>query len=103
LNLYDTLLPRAIQVDNSRAVVATVRAGQADVGLVYGSDAVPAHGCRLLFRVRRTPAPICYVAARVTRDQQPYQAPALLGFLSSSYGTGPFRLCGFLPVYDRDH
>jgi hypothetical protein len=32
--------------------------GQADVGLVYGSDAVCTVGCRLLFRVRRLPLPI---------------------------------------------
>src|SRR5579871_2334342 len=48
LDLYTPLLPRVVPVDNSRAVLATVRAGQADVGLAYSSDAVAAHGCRLL-------------------------------------------------------
>jgi molybdenum ABC transporter molybdate-binding protein len=98
LDLYKTLLPRTVQVDNSRAVLATVRAGQADVGLVYGSDAVPAYGCQLLFRVRRLPAPIEYTAALVCRGQQPDQARSFLHFLTSATATSRFRHCGFLPV-----
>jgi molybdenum ABC transporter molybdate-binding protein len=53
LGLYAKLETRVVRVDNSRAVLAAVRAGQADVGLVYGSDALEAAGCRLLFRARR--------------------------------------------------
>src|SRR5208282_4892718 len=44
--LYEPLTARMLRVDNSRAVVAVVRAGRADVGLVYSSDAVNAPGCR---------------------------------------------------------
>jgi molybdate transport system substrate-binding protein len=98
LGLYRILLPRAVQVDNSRAVVATIRARRADVGLVYGSDAVPAYGCRLLFRVRRTSTPIKYTAALVCRGQQPDQARTFLDFLTSPTAAGRFRQCGFLPI-----
>src|SRR5581483_10539731 len=63
LGHYASLLPRVVPVDNSRAVVAAVRAGQADVGLVYGSDAVSTSACRLLFRARPGDAPIRYAAA----------------------------------------
>ena len=67
LGLYERLLPHAVVVDNSRAVVAAIRAGRADVGLVYGSDADHATDCRLLFRVRRSPAPIQHLAAVLPR------------------------------------
>jgi molybdate transport system substrate-binding protein len=100
-HLDDLLLPRAVQVDNSRSVVAAVRAGQANVGLVYGSDAVQATGCRLLFRVRRLPMNIAYQAAIVRRGQHPDQAQALLRFLTSRAAAGRFGRCGFLPVHDR--
>src|SRR5262249_33125417 len=60
LGLYQALRSRVMQVDNSRAVVAAVRAGRADVGLVYGSDAVQAEGCRLLFRAHQDPSAIPY-------------------------------------------
>src|SRR5262249_4820915 len=93
--LYAALLPHAVQVDNSHAVLATVRAGQADVGLVYGSDASTAPGLRLLFRVRRPPAAIRYAAAVVTRGRRPEQARGLLDFLVSRPAAGRFRRCGF--------
>lgn len=94
--LYQTVLAQAVQVDNSRAVVAVVRAGQADVGLVYTSDAVRAAGCRLLFRIRRSPATIRYLAAVVSRGQQAEQAHLLLEFLTSRSAASRFRRCGFL-------
>jgi molybdate transport system substrate-binding protein len=97
LRLYSSLLPRAVHVDNSRAVVAAVHAGQVDAGLVYGSDAVAAQGCRILFRARRTPVPIRYAAAVIRRGQQPEQARALLGYLTSPAAARRFRQCGFLP------
>lgn len=96
--LYEKLLPRVTPADNSRAVVAAVRAGRADVGLVYGSDAARADGCRLLFRVRRLPVPIRYEAAVILRGQQPTRALELLRFLAAPAAAGRFRGCGFLPL-----
>jgi molybdate transport system substrate-binding protein len=98
LGLYDAILPRAFFVDNSRAVVAAVRAGRADVGLVYASDAARADRCRALFRVRRPAVAIRYTAAVVRRGQQADPAQALLDFLSSGAAARRFRRCGFLPV-----
>jgi molybdate transport system substrate-binding protein len=101
LCLYEALLPRAIQVDNSRAVVAAVHAGVADAGLVYGSDAARAVGCRILFRARRAKAAIRYTAAVVRRGRDPEQARLLLEFLASGPAARRFRRCGFLPVRKR--
>jgi molybdenum ABC transporter molybdate-binding protein len=98
LGLYEALLPRALAVDNSRAVLAAVAAGQADVGLIYASDAARAAGCRLLFRVRRRLPAIRYEAAVVARGGQPEQAAQLLTFLTTPAAATRFRRCGFLPV-----
>jgi molybdenum ABC transporter molybdate-binding protein len=99
--LYDALLPRAVHVDNSRAAVTAVQAGQADVGLVYSSAAATAAGCQVLFRVRHPPLPILYAGAVVRRGKQPEEARNLLEFLASGAALRRFRHCGFLPVRRR--
>jgi molybdenum ABC transporter molybdate-binding protein len=99
--LYGAVLSRALVVDNSRAVAAAVRAGRADVGLVYHSDAVRAAGCRLLFRARRPAVAIAYAAAVLRRGRQPEEARALLDFLASPAAAARYRRCGFLPVRRR--
>ena len=98
LRLYEPLLPRAVWVENSRAVVTAVRAGQAEVGLVYSSDAVCADGCRTLFRVRRTPIPIHYAGAVLRRGTDAAAARSLLDFLTSATASRRFRQCGFHPA-----
>jgi molybdenum ABC transporter molybdate-binding protein len=98
LGLYERVSAGAARADNSRGVVAAVRAGRADVGLVYASDVARAQGCRVLFRVRHPPSPIRYVAAVLARGEQAAPARALLDFLLSPSSAGRFRACGFGPV-----
>jgi molybdate transport system regulatory protein len=98
LGLHDSLLSRAAVVDSSRSVVSAVRAGRAAAGLVYGSDAAHAEGCRVLFRVRRPPTPIRYSGAVVRRGQQADEARRLLDFLVSTRAAPRFRRCGFRSV-----
>jgi molybdate transport system substrate-binding protein len=98
VGLFEKLLPRVVRVDNSRSVVAAVRAGRADAGLVYGSDAAHAEGCRLLFRVPAGPTAIRYEAAILTHAKQPEEGQALLSFLTSTAAAPRFRRCGFLPL-----
>jgi molybdate transport system substrate-binding protein len=100
LGLYQSLLSRAIVGENSRAVLTAVRSGQADVGLVYGSDARE-DDCKVLFRVAHLPVPIQYVAAVICRGRRPQQARNLLTFLTTRSATGRFRRCGFLAASDR--
>jgi molybdenum ABC transporter molybdate-binding protein len=98
LGLDKAILPRVIFCDNSRSVVATIHASQADAGLVYGSDAATATGCQVLFRARRSAVPIRYTAAAMRRGPHTHQALALLQFLASDRSAQRFRRCGFLPV-----
>jgi molybdate transport system substrate-binding protein len=97
LGLYEALLKRAILVEDSRAVVAVVQAGQADAGLVYRS-AVAAGGCRVLFRVQKPKAPIRYAGAVVCRSRQASRSRDFLEFLTSPEAARRFRQYGFLPV-----
>jgi molybdate transport system substrate-binding protein len=92
------LLPRALLLDNSGAVVAALRAGQADVGLVYASDVLRADGCRVLFRVRHPSVVIRYQAALLAHSPLPVQAQALLEFLTSAPAAARYRRCGLLPA-----
>jgi molybdate transport system substrate-binding protein len=94
--LYEALAPRLLVADNARSVASAVRAGRADVGLVYGSDAGRADGCRLLFRARRPPVPIHYAAALLRQGGGGEQARAFLTFLGSPAAARRFRGCGFL-------
>jgi len=96
--LYERLLDRALLVDNSRGVMTAVRAGQADVGMTYGSDFSNFPDCRLLFRVARPPVKIRFTAALVCHAQHLVEARKFLGFLSSQHAAKRFRRCGFLPV-----
>ena len=95
LGLYAALLPRAIQVNSSRSVLAAVRAGRAEVGLVYSSDARRASDCRVLFQAGRGAPSIGYVAAVVHRGEQAEAAGKLLAFLTSRRAAHRFRSCGF--------
>jgi len=101
LQIYANLRGRALLVENSRGVVAAVRAGQADVGLAYSSDASRAEGCQVLFRARTRAVPISYGAAILNRGQDLAAAHALLAFVTSPASTRRFRNCGFLPVHAR--
>jgi molybdenum ABC transporter molybdate-binding protein len=98
--LANELMPRALEVDSSRAVLATVRAGGATVGLAYGSDAATAAGCRVLFRAV-PPRPIEFSGAVLRLGHQPAQAESLLSFLRSPAAQRRFRQCGFLPLRSR--
>ena len=98
LGLYDRVMERAVRVENSRAVGAAVRGGCADVGLVYGSDAAGAVGCRLLFKARKGPPSIRFCGAVLQRGQRSDAARLLLEFLASRASGRRFRQCGFLPA-----
>jgi molybdenum ABC transporter molybdate-binding protein len=98
LHLYERLRQRAVRAESSRAVLAAVRSGQADVGLVYASDAARAEGFRILFRVRQSPVPIRYTAAILSRTHDAGAAARLLDFLTSAVAARRFRQCGFQPI-----
>lgn len=96
--LYDRLRSRTLLVENSRSVLGAVRSGQADIGLIYGSDTANFPDCQLLFRVRQAPVRMRFTAAAVCRGQYPTETRRLLDFLASPWAASRFRRCGFRPV-----
>ena len=98
LGLYDDLRRRVVWADNAQSVVHAVRAGRADVGVVYGSAATMAGGLRILFHAPRAAVLVRYAGAVVGRGRRPDEARNLLAFLASEAAARCFRRCGFLPV-----
>jgi molybdate transport system substrate-binding protein len=95
--VWEALASRRVQLDNAHAVAAAVRAGQADVGLVYASDAALS-GCRLLFRAGRGAPAIRYAGAVLRGGRRHDEAQLLLDFLGSPRAAGRFRRLGFRAV-----
>jgi molybdenum ABC transporter molybdate-binding protein len=103
LGLYEALLPRALHVNNARSVTAAVRAGRADVGFVYSSDAGRTADCRLLFRAGRGAPVIRYTAVVIRRRGRAEHAGKLLDFLTSRQAARRLRRCGFvLPSHGQN-
>lgn len=94
--LYDALLPRVVHVDNSRAVVAALRGGQADAGLAYASDLTADSGCVELFPAVASGELPPYVGAITRRGRRLGAANELLAFLASAQSQRRFRECGFM-------
>jgi molybdate transport system regulatory protein len=90
--LGTALAERTVVVDNSRAVLAAVRGGRADLGLVFSSDAVQAVDCRTLFRVPASQASATYYALALGTPNP--EAEALMEFLAGPAARRCFRRCG---------
>ena len=97
LGLYEKLLSRAVQVDNSRGVLAALHSGRADVGLAFTSDAVEGGDCQVLLHVRPRQASVEYTGAAIRRGHET-DARELLDFIASPTAWSCFRRCGFQPL-----
>ena len=88
----------AVWVENSAGVVSAVRSGQADLGIVYGSDTQRANGCRVLCRMSQGSLSIRYEGAVFTTRPETSAAVDLLHFLASEDASKRFHECGFSPL-----
>lgn len=95
LGLSDRLNHRLITADSSRGVLAALRAGRADAGIVYTSDAATSGGVRIVFRPRATAMEIRYQAAVLNTARSSDEARTFLEFLTSPAAVRKFRVCGF--------
>jgi molybdenum ABC transporter molybdate-binding protein len=96
LEVWETVRQRAMFLDNPRVVVAAVESGQAEVGLVYLSDARASRACRVLFRTAPGQPAIRYTAALTRFGNESPPARALLDFLTSRPAHRRFQRYGFL-------
>jgi molybdenum ABC transporter molybdate-binding protein len=95
LQLWQPLRTHALFLDNPRVVLAAVESGEADVGLVYRSDALAARRCRILFTSPANRPPIRYSVALTRCGEQSAPARCLLAFLNSRLARRRLRAAGF--------
>lgn len=93
--LLDDLRPRMRFVENSRAVVAAIRATVPRVGIIFGSDIANAHGAQALLEIPTSRIKSVYEGAAISGSTALVEAKALLEFFTSKQAQGAFRACGF--------
>jgi len=98
LGLWKPLLGKLVPLDNVRAVLAAVEAGNAEAGFVYQTDALISRKVRVAVAVPRAEGPkITYPVAVLQDAKAPGAARALVAFLAGPEAQKVFAKFGFLP------
>jgi molybdenum ABC transporter molybdate-binding protein len=94
---YESLREKTLFVDNSRAVLAAVVSGAAEVGIAFSSDACRLGAWQTLFRIPASRASATYEAT-IIRSDRPQPARQLLDFMMSPAAARCLRRCGLRPA-----
>lgn len=98
LGLWDAVRAKVLPVDNVRAALATVAAGNADAAIVYRTDARISSRVRIAYAVPDGEGPpIDYVGAVVAATRHAPAARDFLRHLTSPPAQSVFQRHGFLP------
>ncbi len=101
LGLWERLSGKLVLGVDVRAALAYVESGNADVALVYQTDAAITYKVRVLLTVPESShSPIVYPAGVVKKSHDPEAARSFLAFLRSDQGRQTFAKYGFVPVQD---
>jgi molybdate transport system substrate-binding protein len=99
LGRWDAVAPKIVPLDNVRAVLAAVAAGNVDAGVVYHTDVKTESRVRLVALVPPHDGPrIRYPAVVLKGARDRAAADALLKFLVSEVAQDEFARHGFLPA-----
>ena len=99
LGLWSQVGGKCVPLDNVRAVLAAVEAGNADVGFVYRTDALHSKKVRVALAVPVGSGPlITYPAAALRDAKSPAVAARLVVFLAGPEAQAVFARYGFLPA-----
>lgn len=97
LGLYDRLKPKLVLGKDVRQVLTYVATGNADVGIVYATDARTSQQVRV---VATAPAdshsPVIYPLAVIKTSKSPTAAKSFETFLTSPKASGIFQKYGFI-------
>ena len=96
LGLWSAVSSKVVAVENVRAALAAVESGDADVGIVYKTDAIISNKVRVAFEVPVAEGPkIRYPMALLKDARAPDAAAKFLEFLASEEATRVFVKYGF--------
>ena len=97
LNLWDSVVPKVIPVENVRAAVAVVESGNVDAGFAYATDARISKNVKVIFAVPADEEPrISYPAAIVKAAKNRAAAEKFLIHLQSDAPLKVFETHGFI-------
>ncbi|MBK8479153.1 MAG: molybdate ABC transporter substrate-binding protein [Opitutaceae bacterium] len=97
LGLWAQVIGKCVPLDNVRAVLAAVEAGNADAGFVYRTDALISKKVRIAVTVALGEGPrITYPAAALRDAKEPAAAAKFVGFLAAPEAQAVFVKHGFL-------
>ena len=95
--VWDRVVDRIVPTDNVRSALAAVESGNADVGIVYKTDALSSRLVKIAYAVPAGEGPkISYPAAVVTESRQKVAAQHFLDYLRSDAARAVFRRYGFI-------
>jgi molybdate transport system substrate-binding protein len=94
--VWEGVRDKVVPAENVRAALAVVEAGNADLGIVYTTDATLSNATRIALRVAPEMAPkIIYPAAIVANSSHREAAMRFLAFLRSNEAAEIFQQAGF--------
>jgi molybdate transport system substrate-binding protein len=95
--VWDRIVDRIVPTDNVRSALAAVESGNADVGIVYKTDARISHLVKVAYTVPAGEGPkVSYPAAVVTESEQKIAAQQFLNYLQTDAARAIFRRYGFI-------
>lgn len=95
--LWDKVKPKVVPVLDVRATLASVEAGNVEVGFVYKTDAAISRKVKIVFEVPIQKGPrIIYPVALVKDSKKKEAARDFMNFVLSSTGKQTFRKYGFV-------
>lgn len=99
LGLWSQVSSKCVPLDNVRAVLAAVEAGNVDAGFVYRTDALISKKVRIAVEVPQAEGPkITYPAAALRDAPSPAAAAKFVAFLAGPEAQAVFARYGFLPA-----
>jgi len=97
-NLWDSLSDRLIYAKDARQVVTYVESGNAELGIIYSSDAIISREISGTLEVPGQTDPIIYPGAVIADSENQPAATAFLEFVTSSKGQAILKEYGFMPI-----
>jgi len=97
-NLWDSLSNRLIYAKDARQVVTYVESGNAELGIIYSSDAIISREISGTLEVPGQTDPIIYPGAVIADSENQPAATAFLEFVTSSKGQAILKEYGFMPI-----